>query len=64
MRRKKNKRIPAMAGIIILAVCLLASIGVNIFFVFWGFDSYLQDTEQIYIKSGSPAPGPGRECPG
>ena len=38
-----------MAGIIILAVCLLASIGVNIFFVFWGFDSYLQDTEQIYI---------------
>lgn len=30
-------------------VSLLVSVGFNIYLSFWGFDSYLQSTEQIYI---------------
>lgn len=34
---------------IVLSVSLLASIGVNIYQAFWGWDSYLQSTDEIYI---------------
>lgn len=35
--------------IIVLSLLLLASIGINIYLTFWGFDSYLQSTDEIYI---------------
>ncbi|MGN0505129.1 MAG: transglutaminase domain-containing protein [Lachnospiraceae bacterium] len=34
---------------IVLAILLFISVGINIYQAFWGFESYLQDTEQIYI---------------
>lgn len=34
---------------IVMSVALLASIGMNIYQAFWGYDSYLQDTDEIYI---------------
>lgn len=34
---------------IVLSVALFASIGMNIYQAFWGYDSYLQNTDEIYI---------------
>lgn len=34
---------------IILSMLLLVSIGINLYFAFWSFDSYLQSTDEIYI---------------
>ena len=28
---------------------LVVSIGINLYFAFWGFDTYLQNTDEIYI---------------
>lgn len=46
--KNHNKKFTALS-IIILAVLLLVSVGVNIYLAFWGFDSYLQSTDEIYI---------------
>lgn len=46
---KKSAKRPAVICIIVLSVLLLISVGVNIYFVFWGSVSYLQSTEEIYI---------------
>lgn len=46
---KKSRKRPAVICIIALSVLLLISVGINIYFVFWGFDSYLQSTDEIYI---------------
>lgn len=35
--------------IIVLSMLLVGSIGVNLYFAFWGFDTYLQSTDEIYI---------------
>ena len=35
--------------IIVLSMLLVGSIGVNLYFSFWGFDTYLQSTDEIYI---------------
>ncbi len=34
---------------IMLSVLLAVSIGINLYFAFWGFDTYLQNTDEIYI---------------
>ena len=44
--KKKKGRIIAFA---ILIVLLLASLSQNVWYYFWGFDSYLQSTDEIYI---------------
>lgn len=50
MKHKRNrKKIFTIAGIAVLAVSLLVSVGINIYLAFWGFDSYLQSTDEIYI---------------
>lgn len=47
---KKNvKKILLIAGGIVLIIGLCVSIGFNIYQVFYGFDSYLQSTDEIYI---------------
>lgn len=46
---KKVKRNFAIIGVSILIIVFLVSLGFNIYFVFYGLDSYLQTTEQIYI---------------
>ncbi|MBD5631762.1 MAG: hypothetical protein HDP34_00830 [Clostridia bacterium] len=43
------KKALLISGCIILIAGLLVSIGFNIYQAFFGFDSYLQSTEQIYI---------------
>ena len=35
--------------IIVLSMLLVGSIGVYLYFAFWGFDTYLQSTDEIYI---------------
>lgn len=45
----KRKKCLARIFMIALSVLLLVSVGINIYFVFWGFDSYLQSTDEIYI---------------
>lgn len=46
--RRLNKILIIVGGVI-LAVGLFVSIGFNIYQAFFGWDSYLQSTEQIYI---------------
>lgn len=46
---KKVKRIWGITGVIVLIVSLFVSLGFNVYNIFFGFDSYLQSTEQIYI---------------
>lgn len=49
----KSKKIILIATIIILAICLCASICINIYQALFTFDSYLQDTNEIYnMESG------------
>ena len=43
------KKILLLVGSIILVIGLCISIGFNIYQAFWGFDSYLQSTDEIYI---------------
>lgn len=38
-----------MIAVIILAILLLASLAQNVYCMFWGFDSYLQSTDEIAI---------------
>lgn len=45
---KKNRKGLTIA-LIILAVLLLASLAQNIYYLFWGYDSYLQSTDEIAI---------------
>ena len=35
--------------IIVLSILLIGSVGINIYLAFFGFDTYLQSTDQIYI---------------
>lgn len=44
-----NPKVKIITVITVLIVLLLVSVGFNIYLGFFGFDSYLQDTEQIYI---------------
>lgn len=46
---KITKRIWGITGVIILIVSFLISLGFNVYYIFFGFDSYLQSTDQIYI---------------
>lgn len=48
-KAKNTKKILIIAIVVFLTVSLLVSVGFNIYFSIWGFDSYLQSTEQIYI---------------
>lgn len=43
------KKILLLVGTIVLVIGLCVSIGFNIYQAFWGFDSYLQSTDEIYI---------------
>lgn len=45
-RRRKQLRI---TGICLLILALLASVGLNVYLAFCGYDSYLQSPSQIYI---------------
>ncbi len=47
--KKSKKSVFFLVGVIVLAVCLCLSIGLNVYQAFWGFDSYLQSTDEIYI---------------
>ena len=46
---KSSKKILAGIGIALLVAALFTSIGINIYLIFWGYDSYLQSTDEIYI---------------
>lgn len=46
---KINNKKATIFCLISLAVLLLISVGINVYLVLWGFDSYLQNTDQIYI---------------
>lgn len=45
----KNRKILKITGVAVLVAALLVSIGYNIYLTFWGMDSYLQSTDEIYI---------------
>lgn len=45
----KTKKILLIVGSVILIAGLLVSIGVNIYQAYFGWDSYLQSTDEIYI---------------
>ena len=47
MESKKRKSWKTIA-IVVMAVLLAASIALNVWNYFWGFDSYLQNTDEIY----------------
>ena len=47
--KPKKSRKGLIIALIILAVLLLASLAQNIYYLFWGFDSYLQSTDEIAI---------------
>ena len=47
MQEQKRKKTQIII-IVILAVLLLASLAQNVYCYFWGFDSYLQNTGEIY----------------
>lgn len=47
--KNKYKKILLIAGIAVLIIGLLISIGFNIYQAYFGWDSYLQDTDEIYI---------------
>lgn len=51
MEKSKNslKKILLIVVSIVLVIGLCVSIGFNIYQAFWSFDSYLQDTQEIYI---------------
>lgn len=44
-----KKRILSNIVIILLTAALLASVGFNVYYTFRGYESYLQDTDEIYI---------------
>lgn len=46
---RKRKKLPVMLAAAVLGMLFLASIGMNIYLTFWGYDSYLQSPEEIYI---------------
>ena len=48
MESKKRKSWKTIA-IVVMAVLLAASIALNVWNYFWGFDSYLQGTDEIYL---------------
>ncbi|MBR5231424.1 MAG: transglutaminase domain-containing protein [Clostridia bacterium] len=48
MKNAKSRR-NFIICIVILGALLLGSIGLNVYYTFWGFDSYLQSTDQIYV---------------
>lgn len=43
-----RKKLLVIICISVLSLLLLTSVGLNIYLAFWGFDSYLQSTDQIY----------------
>jgi len=45
----KKSRKGLIIALILLAVLLFASLAQNIYYLFWGFDSYLQSTDEIAI---------------
>lgn len=45
----KKRRIAVIISIVLLSVLLLASAGLNIYQYYWSFDSYLQDSGEIYV---------------
>ncbi|MBE6765563.1 MAG: transglutaminase domain-containing protein [Ruminococcaceae bacterium] len=45
----KNRKILKITGVAVLVAALLVSVGYNIYLTFWGMDSYLQSTDEIYI---------------
>lgn len=45
----KNNKALKITGVILLAVLLLISVGFNIYLYFFGYDSYLQSTDEIYV---------------
>lgn len=47
--KNKYKKILLIAGIAVLVIGLCVSIGFNIYQAYFGWDSYLQDTDEIYI---------------
>ena len=47
--KKNYKKILLIAGIAVLIIGLCVSIGFNIYQAFFGWDSYLQSTDEIYI---------------
>ncbi len=49
MEKQKVKKILLLVGCIVLVVGLCVSIGFNIYQAFFGWDSYLQSTSEIYI---------------
>lgn len=50
MKKPKSiKKALTVTVLVFLIASLLVSVGFNIYLSFWGFDSYLQSTEQIYI---------------
>lgn len=61
--RRRGRR-AVIVIIVLLSILLLASVGLNIYYAFWGFDSYLQSTDEIYVMEAgilrnnlTPAPG-------
>lgn len=48
MKTRQSKKLK-LAGILVLFLALLVSVGFNLYHMFWGYDSYLQSTDQIYV---------------
>lgn len=48
-RPRRRGRCAVIVSIVLLSLLLLASVGLNIYYAFWGFDSYLQSTDEIYV---------------
>lgn len=49
----KRKKLFTIMGVIILSIALIISVCFNIYYAYWGYDSYLQSIDQIYtMESG------------
>lgn len=48
VKTRQSKKLK-LAGILVLLLALLVSVGLNVYHIFWGYDSYLQSTDQIYV---------------
>jgi len=49
LKNNQKRKVAMVVSVMVLSILLLISIGFNIYYTFWGFDSYLQSTEEIYV---------------
>ncbi len=45
----RTRKVLCITGLVVLLAMLITSVALNVYQYYWGFDSYLQNTDEIYI---------------